>query len=388
MTRDYDGEICEIKCKMILPLRLTPEHPVYVMRRRHSHKKYYLDEEPSWIKAKDVLSVGTDVRCDDFVGIKINREFIESDMTHGQARLLGYYLAEGSKTWIYRINRRSLNEICVGKKVRGGVSISFAFHVNEHELIDDVQCILRDEFGVNSRRYVNEKSNPNCCCVCCSSVEVAEFIERYVGGEKALVKRLSDEAMMLPNDLQAQLLEAYWNGDGSLYRNDKNNLGTKRYHTSSKELAVQVQMLLLRQGIFASILLYRSRSDGKRFSKNPMYEVSHPVERQRCQGFFYDDDRDIVWFLVSKVKRHKYCGPVYNFSVTQFESYMLAGGIVHNCVGRVCRTKEGKRTPFVLDYVDMNPKTIRSFKSRLRLYEKLGWKIHGLEKIGNLDAYN
>lgn len=51
-------------------------------------------------------------------------------------------------------------------------------------------------------------------------------------------------------------------------------------------------------------------------------------------------------------------------------------------IGRVTRTMEGKKKPMVLDYVDDHPKTHKSFKSRLRMYESLGWKVYGLEKIG------
>jgi superfamily II DNA or RNA helicase len=49
--------------------------------------------------------------------------------------------------------------------------------------------------------------------------------------------------------------------------------------------------------------------------------------------------------------------------------------------GRVTRVVPGKKIPFILDYVDLIPRCVNSFKSRYRIYDTLGWKIHGMQDM-------
>jgi superfamily II DNA or RNA helicase len=57
--------------------------------------------------------------------------------------------------------------------------------------------------------------------------------------------------------------------------------------------------------------------------------------------------------------------------------------LVEQAVGRVCRKLPEKKTPFVLDYVDVDIKKFKgSFVSRYKLYKSLGWEVNGAEKVG------
>lgn len=68
--------------------------------------------------------------------------------------------------------------------------------------------------------------------------------------------------------------------------------------------------------------------------------------------------------------------------IPRLDTLFLASpvGEVEQITGRVVRFKEGKKQPFVIDFVDLNISCFKSsFTSRYKLYNKLNFEVHGVE---------
>ncbi|MEM4298508.1 MAG: LAGLIDADG family homing endonuclease, partial [Nitrososphaerota archaeon] len=101
-------------------------------------------------------------------------------------------------------------------------------------------------------------------------------------GKGAATKRLSRDIMLLPPEKQKVLLEAYFKGDGSVYKKGRLMV---RASTVSEVLAYQLQELLARQGIFASIYEREGSEDvidGRRIRRRKQYVIYYsPRKRWR-----------------------------------------------------------------------------------------------------------
>jgi predicted helicase len=76
--------------------------------------------------------------------------------------------------------------------------------------------------------------------------------------------------------------------------------------------------------------------------------------------------------------------------IPRLDTLFLASplGEVEQLTGRVVRFKEGKKQPFVIDYVDLNIGCFKnSFISRYKLYKKLDFEVNGVSgnQFGFLD---
>ncbi|EQD33784.1 SUF system FeS cluster assembly, SufBD [mine drainage metagenome] len=272
--------------------------------------KALLNAEPEFIKAED-LEVGDFIVYVAPTSSKDNQEFDEAAL-----KILGLYLAEGSVT--------------SNKALRGIKSISFSFGKSKKEkkLAIGLNSLIHKK-GWKSSIF---KSKGGYYTVSSYAKGLISLCEDNCG-KGARSKLLSSKVMELPPERQKVLLDAYWDGDGSVYiRNGKRLM---RASTASRLLAYQLQEVLARNGIFANLNVRPGSEDiilGRKIKRGDQYIIEYTEERGMGEV-----RRKGNQFLVpiKQIKRHSFNGLVYNFSVEKDESYLVKGFAVHNCTAPI-----------------------------------------------------
>jgi Fe-S cluster assembly protein SufB len=324
MVRRYRGEMLTIK--PISPynaFRLTPEHPVLVVRRsrvlqRRKPRNGWLPEvdteklftaQPEYVPAGE-LTVG-----DFLVFPKVQAHNYNPRYSPELLKLLGYYLAEGS-AFIHK----TLNVPVV----------SFSFGAHEKEVITEVCDLITKITGKDA--YVTELKGRHAVNVMVYSQELFDVCTSSCG-TGASSKRLSDELMALPPEQIEPLLTAYFVGDGNVC--DKGNSVMYRAATASETLAQQIQELLARKGIYASIHVRPGGDDtinGRKIHRKDQYIIVYTADKRWSE--IRQTDR---YFLVpiKEIERAPYDGFVFNLDVEGPSSYLVRGFAVHNCTAPI-----------------------------------------------------
>ena len=295
----------------------TFNHPILAVKRKNltkarkysnkcdllkiNKKELYLTT-PTYVEAKD-LEKG------DYLVFNVNREVIDDyRFSRDTMRLLGYYLSEG-----YIIAK--------------GSAIAFAFNKNEKRTIEDLKSLLFKIAG----KWPKDRIRDNVCEVYICSRALAAFLKSHCGS-LAREKVLSKEVMSLPYEKQKEMLKTYLIGDGNFYRRRATDSFTYRASTTSPCLAIQLQEILARGGVFSSIkkvLKGENYIEGRRIKPSIMYTISFKLERKHQ---FFHVVKSHFLIPIRDISRRNYEGKVYNFQVSGSDnSYLVKGFAVHNC---------------------------------------------------------
>lgn len=327
-VRPFKGDMLTIRpLSSANAFQVTPEHPVLVVKRRdvqtaRAPRKDWKSEVNSakLQAARPTFIPAGQVEEGDFLVFPISKLTRENPrFTPGVMRLLGFYLAEGSAY--------------VHKKLNQPV-VSFTFNETERDLIDEVKALIQAFTGKRAME-IHQKERHG------TEVRVysQELMDLCVGecGKHAAEKRLSKTIMELPTQLQAHLLAAYLDGDGSVYaRPEKRTSTMVRAATVSQQLAWQLQELLARQGHFATISIRNGGKDtilGRGITRRDQYILYYNPDRK--MGEVRQGDG---YFLVpvKGITRTPFEGPVFNFELTTSpNAYVTRGFAVHNCTAPV-----------------------------------------------------
>jgi len=317
--RDYDGRLYKIT-PFVSPFNsfsVTSEHPVLCIKRewikgarRYGPKCSWLRvnveklllTDPDFVKASD-LSKG------DYLIFNVNKE-IKDDcvFTKEAMRLIGYYLSEG-----YISAQESV--------------VAFAFNRKEKELIQETEELLEHITGKKPKSRIRDNVAEIYSC----SRRLANFLILHCG-KMAPKKALSKNILSLPFSKQWEMIQTYLSGDGDSYRRRASDSRTYRIITTSKPLTIQVQEMLARGGIFASIRkIFKTNCyiGGRKLKDSVQYLVS--FKRVRNHRFVHYNGE---YFLVpiKKIAAMNFKGRVYNLQVyNEPNSYLVKGFAVHNC---------------------------------------------------------
>lgn len=349
--RPYKGDVYTIRAEAHEPVRCTAEHPFLVARRAdvrdpsdHTNFRWRDDAKisPEWAHAECLdpaehyllEPILSDVATPDYV----NRAF---------ARLLGYYLAEGHT---YRN--------------KAGVPSGVVLTVNEADAVLGEIEALCDAFGTRNRPVVTQRRNSAVARnVLIADARLAELCIEHAGlGSKT--KSLSASAMRWDPALQRELLGAYANGDGCGTAD-----GALKVSTASPQLAFQLPMLAYRAGLIPSVQALTHKA-GKGFSARDTTEFVIHFGKQYAQQLrdvcakvvespvlaTKSARRIVDGYVVTPIREvTKLYGEteVFNFEVSEDESYVAAGLSAHNCrikhdVCTIC----GHRAPTRAQYCD------------------------------------
>lgn len=317
--RDYIGDILTIT-PFVSPYNrfsLTTDHPVLTVRRRDLKRSRVYGPKCDWFKVdhEELLNIrpyfikAANLEKGDYLVYRFNKKVVDNPLfTIDKMRLIGYYLSEGY--------------ICAGGSV-----VAFAFNKKEREFIDDVKGLINKIVGKEAK----ERTRGNVSEVYVCSRKLARFL--YSAGNKlARNKSISEEILLLPFEKQWEMVKTYIAGDGDKYRRRPKDSETYRISTVSKNLAIQIQEILARGGIFASI---REQNiavhliEGRKIGPSKKFVISFKL--QRIHKFVHSGEG---YFLVPirKIERRYFEGPVYNFQVSiEPNTYLVKGFAVHNC---------------------------------------------------------
>ena len=317
--RDYVGKLLKL-VPFISPFNsfsVTPEHPIFCVKREwikgarhHSQKCDWLRfreenlfiTEPDFIKAK-ALSKG------DYLIFNVNREVKDNSLfTQDLMRLIGYYLSEGYIS------------------AQGSI-VAFAFNKKEKKLVKEVRYLLQSITGKEPKYRVRD----NVIEVYICSRNLVRFLMFHCK-KIARDKALSEDILLLPFSKQWEMIKTYLSGDGDNYRRRPHNSKTYRIITTSQMLAIQMQEILARGGIFASIrqiLKTNCYIDNRRLKDSIQYLISFKLVRNHK---FIHHNSKYFFVPIKKIDIRNFKGVVYNFQVcNEPNSYLVKGFAVHNC---------------------------------------------------------
>jgi Fe-S cluster assembly protein SufB len=330
--RSYSGDMLKIAPVSVgNAFELTPEHPVWSMRREHvtrprsNRPKSRWDvmadrlatTEPEWVPAGE-LEVG-DLLCFPVATKQVDHPEISDDLL----RFLGYYTAEGSAFF---------------NGVSNAPTVTISFHIDEREEIADVQRLMTALAGKPAAVFEVPAKHESRVYV--YSRELLELCWKYVG-HGAAEKKLHPDLMELPPERQKLLVDAYLLGDGSRHLRS-NGRTLVRAGTVSRTLAFQLQEILARTGVYAGIQVRKpygeAMRDGREISHREQFIV-HYEEGLTTHQAWFDAGRNCFWVPIRKIESRPYEGWVYNLEMaTAPNAYLARGFAVHNCTAPIYTT--------------------------------------------------
>ncbi|MDE1865397.1 MAG: DEAD/DEAH box helicase [Candidatus Micrarchaeota archaeon] len=359
LKRSYKGKIIEITTYGQLPMKMTPEHKVLIVKRkRHNnhyadgtHEYWYDYSKPGWIKAEDVEK-GDMVL---FPRIKTNtyKAAIKLHKLGPGINQTGTF----GKHWA-RINTDSLaidNDtleilglfIAEGITGKNGI-VRFAISTKEEYLTSKItEWFSRLSIPANVKDFERHRRAITGC-----SKQLAGTL-RELFGTNSYNKHIPKQLMSLPNGSLLRLVRGMWLGDGCLW-SSKRSGNVAEYITVSVTLAKQLFIALVKLGYMPSLSFRKPQNDG--IDKYGLGIVNHaPYYRVRISGKqlikFSEEvlnkqikfngnrtynigkiDKNFYYMPVRAIKKGDYSGYVYNLEVEEDSSY-VGSFIVHNSVG-------------------------------------------------------
>jgi len=293
------------------PLLIVPRLKVLIKRKQRKQNKpevnspSLINSIPEWVKAKDVLD------GDFLVFPKPKHIKSNINMPIEFARLAGYYLAEGSA------------QLCNKYK-----ALSFSFHINETQYIEEVQSICKYLYGSSGSVYYDKKKHEGRVLVYTN--EGYDAMKNHIG-TRSYSKKLSSVLMGQNKEFLKNLVETYMYGDGNVIK--RKNVDRKRAHTTSRTWALQLQSIMATLGIYSTISMSRVAGSGEILGRQIMRHALYQVQWTEG-GNGSREVRDAgEYFLVpiKKISTRDISEPVYNLNVDFPNSYLASGFVVHNC---------------------------------------------------------
>lgn len=207
----------------------------------------------------------------------------------------------------------------VGRFVGDGFSrrgeISICFNLAERPDAERLAAIVHSAFGVKPRDI-----RPGCGIIhwTCYSASLARFFQTL--GHRAQQKHLPMEWLSATPEILKAAIKGLMESDGT----EKD--GRFDLSTTSITLAWQVQALLLRLGIPASMSLNQRPTNFSLDAK--CYHVRGQTCPQRPFGRFFSQGHGAQ---VLRLEQRRYRGPVYNLAIAEDESYCTPSLALHNC---------------------------------------------------------
>ena len=340
--RKYSGSILMIKNRLGKTF-LTSDHLIYGFKVPKSHTYCYnrnkrrLVQYASWWhpsdldkndiiiypipqEIKDVEYIEFDIKKAkyDFKSITIPSKIkIDKDFL----RFAGYFLAEGS-TRVQKCKTYT----------------TLTFNIKEKKYIEDCLNLIKKIFKLDAK--VERRPKRKTVNIIIYNVHLTRFLRELFGG-CANKKKIPKFMMLLPLEKQAELIKGMWYGDGYV---DKNKPRAS-YSTISKQLAQQIKILLLRQGIIPSIYEENEKtSKGVNHKKSyRIYVLDKPSleklasilevnfnlkDKTLCNAWI---ENGLLFVPVTEIKEIKYDGWVHNLEVKESHSYATASLLLHNC---------------------------------------------------------
>jgi hypothetical protein len=344
--RPYVGHLWAIKPYGRPEIRATEEHPFLVLHRADvkitNRKGRELSsfrspggidlKKAEWVRAKDL-------KQGDFLLQPANGDVVTPDYATPEiARLLGYYTAEG------HLLRNKKHET---------VGIELTVGIND-AVVREIGPLCLALGTANRPNIVPRRNSAKALSITIFDRKLAELCKEHVG-TPATEKRLSESLMCWDPELQKHLLGTFLNGDGHQQKTRRRSGKVKPsgrifLSTASEQLAHQLTMIAARCGMIATIntLHHHPGANSVVEVDTTEYQISigqafasslkaHAAVRE-VEAVTANQQRirlpgGLVLTPIQHAHRDLVCfsGTVYNFEVSDGESYTAEGVAVHNC---------------------------------------------------------
>lgn len=323
--RRYDGELVHILAAGVLPIRCTPEHPVWCLLPDASTK--YKGAEHKFLPAEYVRAVDLPkhglLRIPRFLTVgdvttvtlprTRQREAINVPVDEAFLRFLGFYLAEG----------------CVKGDQR---TVQLTFGESETVYAEEVER-WAESVDIN---HFNTDGEGTLVVYLCSAALAKWLLEQF--GTGSHIKSLPGWVLTLPQEKQLTLLKAYFQGDEHFKDVSRSAVVLT---TFSEHLALSTQRILWRCGYAASLDRICDKTEwryrcsvggaaGESLAEHWGFALPPKgLERSKCYNHILLDDH-FVYLPVRGILLVDYHGDVCNLEVDNEHTY-IATVDVHNC---------------------------------------------------------
>ncbi|MEM2338406.1 MAG: LAGLIDADG family homing endonuclease [Candidatus Bathyarchaeia archaeon] len=325
--RPYAGPMILVKAAGLMPVELTPEHPVLVCQSKTRRSKVYFEEvtwkQASLLKEKHTHEDGDYVimpKPPKFIKVTeidlrkyIKRQGIKTAIGKGvpikfpineeTAWLLGLYIAEGCYD-----NRRHTVIITLGKHEisLAKKALKIITKLGYKAQIKKRQAVIQVKFY---------------------SHILGRALEKWCG-KYAHHKRIPDFILFHSNDnVVKSFLDGYIQGDGYYYEGKGRSPPRFSVTTSSKILILQLQLLLSRFNIFMAIHKVKK---GTGNIKGIPIKWKEKFRGEWCKSTHVKFLNECILVPVRMVKTKYYKGTVRNIETTD-GTYLVSNFVVHNC---------------------------------------------------------
>jgi deoxycytidylate deaminase len=332
--REYKGDMVRVEAKGLLPLSLTPEHPLLVINadNKPNHRSPNLKlqwrlagdlrprrNRPKYSKGDYLLlprisgTFNTDsLDLTPFAKIRLGHMITSFPLNSATAWLLGIYVAEGCS---------SKSQVC------------FALGLEEIDLAERIRETLASlALPSSTRRQEREEG----IVITCSSAILARAFTFWCG-HLAPNKRIPDFILYHERlDILEAFLEGYSSGDGGWATSNAKSLEPNQLQisTTSQLLAMQVQLAYARLGRYAAVYNNHHEMEtviqGRRVHAKEAYAVRTSLKNTNVR-LYEREDHFFFMLPVRSVSREHYEGLVYNLEAPTDNTFLVANVITHNC---------------------------------------------------------
>ena len=337
LKRYHKGKLLVIKAYGTVPVKVTPEHMVWVVEQI-KHEKQVIFEGPEWLtvqELKEKLESETDPKVSYMLLQPVPEAYINLDkiplegygdntekspkylpLNFETARLIGLWITKGSAS-------------------KNGV-VTFTIERQMNEITGFLLKTIPSYFPHAKIAVEDHEGNGRTINFC--SKHFAKWLRENIGDE-AHQRRIPEVLLFNESrDVRLGLLRG-------LIEGKENKKGTNYLRTASPSIAYQIQLLVASLG-YVSFIDVAPRRNGTGKTEIPIYTItiadssSSLLEELGFKAPPKDNETysvNQIWnrYLLLKVRsieEEEYSGEVYNLEVEEEESYSV-GFVVHNSAG-------------------------------------------------------
>ncbi len=291
----YSGDLYTFEASGILPFSVTSEHPVLFAKIISPKSDFPYMRENRFLTAEEIYD-----RVKRFNKKENYQYYLQICRPNGKEdfKTIADVELDEDLAWLLGVYCR------VGRPKQGKAAI----WLNKNSL--DIRNMIKSvceklDFKINDKTFIFEDK------------QILRFFSKTVSNYTSC-KKIPMEILYHEN---VDILKAFL--DGLFSQTEQKNCKYK-LQTTSKVLALQIQLAFARFGYFAKIKEKPTKQDD-------IYVVSYDTKLKEKKAYYVD--RNSVFVKIDNVKKSKFSGTVYNLGVER-DTFNVNGIKVHNCGNR------------------------------------------------------
>jgi NADH-quinone oxidoreductase B subunit len=342
-AREYNGQLVRVTGRGMLPLLATPEHPIMTVERHLDHGKGTYLSARKWKNAGDLTSAPPVKRKGKHLYPKGTHDCLLIPRIKGHIDSTSIPLAAyATQRGLNIVRGRGMNPsldfpLTTETAWLLGIYVAEGWSTLDHDVFfslnhDEVDLIERIFSIAKSLGYSPQvKKRETATVVRFSSAIMARALREWCG-HGAENKRVPDFILYHEDvELLKSFLVGYLQGDGSKIADDRGP-EYMRSDTTSKVLALQLQLAYARLGEFAKVNKKADAGPQKLLGRTVMTHESYTVSTLTSERKVFDFQMtpEFIAVPIRKIDRVDYSGTVNNLE-TGDNTYLVSNAVVHNC---------------------------------------------------------